>query len=115
MHTINVGELAEQVDQLPTERKAVKRRDGIHIDLEEIGYHKLLGSGQISRPLIIRTVSHSGIALARIENAKGRILETEGEEHRKHSDHPGFSVQLQPFSYPSFGFPCDFINRSFWL
>lgn len=83
MHTINVGELADQVDQLRTERKAVKRRDGSHIDLEENGYHKLLGSGQISGPLITGVVSHSGIALARIGNAKGRIPETEGEEQRK--------------------------------
>ena len=35
-NTINVGELPEQVDQLLEEKKAVKRRDGIYIDLAEL-------------------------------------------------------------------------------
>ena len=73
--TINVGELSEQVDQLLKEKKAVKRRDGIHIDLEELGYDKLLGSGQVSRrPLIIKVASYSRAALEKLEGAKGKIL-----------------------------------------
>ena len=67
--------MPEQVDQRLKEKKALKRRDGIHIDLEELGYDKLLGSGQATRPFIIKIASYSGVALEKIEKAKGRILE----------------------------------------
>ena len=74
--TINVGELSELVSRLLKEKKALERRDGIHIDLEELGYDKLLGSGQASCPLIVTVASYSETALRKIDRAKGRILRT---------------------------------------
>jgi large subunit ribosomal protein L15 len=73
VNAINVGELDEKVSKLLHEKKAVKGDDGIHIDLKEIGYDKLLGRGQITHPLIIRVASYSRSAAEKVNKAKGKI------------------------------------------
>ena len=72
---INVGELDEKVDQLLKEEKAVKRQDGIHIHLNELGYDKLLGRGKTTHPLIVQVDHHSKLAANKIETAKGKIVQ----------------------------------------
>lgn len=74
---INISEVDEEVDRLLGEGKAIKKADGIHIDLKELGYNKLLGSGKITHPLVLRVDSFSKSAAEKIKVAKGKILQTE--------------------------------------
>jgi large subunit ribosomal protein L15 len=73
---INVGEVDEEVSRLLNEGKATKKADGIHINLKELGYDKLLGSGRVTYPLFLKVDSFSKSAAEKIKRAKGRILQT---------------------------------------
>ena len=75
VEVINVGDLDEKVEAFLEEKLALKKDDGIHIDLHQLGYHKLLGRGQISHPLIIKVASHSQSAKKKVKKAKGKILQ----------------------------------------
>jgi large subunit ribosomal protein L15 len=66
---INIGELEEIAE------KYGKTENGkILIDLEGLGYTKLLGSGQITKPLIVKVPSCSKSAAEKIEEAGGKVL-----------------------------------------
>ena len=71
---INVGTLDEIAEQLVTKNLAFEKDDGVHIDLNALDIGKLLGSGKIQRPLIIKVGSFSESAKRKIEEAKGRIV-----------------------------------------
>jgi large subunit ribosomal protein L15 len=66
---INIGELEEIAE------KYGKTENGkILIDLEGLGYTKLLGSGRITKPLIVKVPSCSKSAAEKIEEAGGKVL-----------------------------------------
>jgi len=67
---INVGIVDELAEKISTK----KRKDGFFIDLESLGYTKLLGTGKVTKPLIIKVASHSKSAAEKIDQAGGRIL-----------------------------------------
>jgi large subunit ribosomal protein L15 len=77
VNAINVGELDEKVNQLLDQRKANKKKNAIHIDLQQLGYDKLLGRGQATHSLVIKVNDHSKSAQEKIEKAKGKILKAE--------------------------------------
>jgi large subunit ribosomal protein L15 len=66
---INIGKL-EELAQKTSEQKEGK----IFIDLETLGYTKLLGTGKITRPLIVKIASCSKSAAEKIKEAGGQIL-----------------------------------------
>ncbi|MGD8566115.1 MAG: uL15 family ribosomal protein [Candidatus Bathyarchaeota archaeon] len=74
INTINVGELDEKVDQLLKEEMAVRKQNGIHINLNDLGYDKLLGRGKATHTLIIHVNHHSKLAASKIETAKGKVI-----------------------------------------
>jgi large subunit ribosomal protein L15 len=66
---INVGELEEIAE------KYGKIEEGkILVDLESLGYTKLLGSGKLTKPLIVKVPSCSKSAAEKIEEAGGKVL-----------------------------------------
>jgi large subunit ribosomal protein L15 len=66
---INVGELEEIAE------KYGKTEEGkILVDLESLGYTKLLGSGKVTKPLIVKVASCSKSAAEKIEEAGGKVL-----------------------------------------
>jgi len=65
---INVGELEELVDKTTTEKE-----DKI-INLEQLGYDKLLGAGKVNRPLNIEVKSCSKSAAKKIQESGGKII-----------------------------------------
>lgn len=72
--TINVGELDCLAPHLQTEGKA-KLQDGkLHIDLSSLGWMKLLGSGRVTQPLIVRVDYSSDSAARKITEAGGEIV-----------------------------------------
>lgn len=68
IRAINVGEL----DQMASELSADNGK--YSIDLEAFGYSKLLGTGRVTKPLIVRIVSWSKSASQKIVDAGGEIL-----------------------------------------
>jgi large subunit ribosomal protein L15 len=75
---INVKKLEEIAEQFSTEKKEEK----IVIDLESFGYTKLLGTGKVTKPLVVKVTSCSKSAAEKIKEAGGQILieaEKQGE------------------------------------
>jgi large subunit ribosomal protein L15 len=73
--TVNINKL----DELSTQH-ATEREGKLVIDLTSLGYTKLLGTGQTTKPLIINIPSASKTATEKIKKAGGQIL-TAPEEH----------------------------------
>lgn len=74
VNTINVGELDELAENLLASGRATKKDDGIVIDLYSLNVDKLLGSGQVSKQLLVKVKSSSSMATKKIHDAKGQIL-----------------------------------------
>ncbi|MDH5595819.1 MAG: 50S ribosomal protein L15 [Candidatus Bathyarchaeota archaeon] len=71
---INIGQLEELADRL-TEEQPEKKKGKTVLDLNKLGYHKLLGMGNITKSLLLKIASYSGNAAKKIEKAGGQILE----------------------------------------
>jgi len=71
---INVGELAEIVDKLMAEGRAVEEDGKIVINLAEMGYYKLLGRGRITRALKVIVPEATELARKKIEEAGGEVV-----------------------------------------
>lgn len=70
VNVINVGVLDEMTEKLSTR----KEKNKFFIDLESLGYTKLLGTGNVTRPLIVKVPSCSSSATRKIKEAGGQIL-----------------------------------------
>jgi large subunit ribosomal protein L15 len=75
VNIINVGKLDEIAEKFPVE----KERGKSFIDLESLGYSKLLGAGKVKKPLVVKVASCSKSAAEKIKEAGGQIL-TETQE-----------------------------------
>jgi len=73
VNTINVGELDELTEKIIHEKKA-RGKTEIVIDLEELGYNKLLGKGRITRSVQVKVPACSEAAVKKIEDAGGQVL-----------------------------------------
>jgi large subunit ribosomal protein L15 len=73
-NAINVGELDELADKLATEKKLERKQKKIFLDLDKLGYDKLLGMGKITEPMLVKVVAHSEAAAKKIGEAGGQIL-----------------------------------------
>lgn len=67
---INVGTLNGIAAKLSTE----KQEDKTVVDLAALGYTKLLGTGRVTKPLLIRVASCSKSAAEKVKNAGGQVL-----------------------------------------
>jgi large subunit ribosomal protein L15 len=76
VNIINVGKL----DEIAAKFSAEKEEGKSLIDLESLGYTKLLGTGKITKPLIVKVASCSKSAAEKIKEAGGKILMEAQEE-----------------------------------
>ena len=67
---INVGELEELADRLDMKKEKGK----LLLDLDKLGYTKLLGMGKITKAFSVKVTSFSENAAKKIEEAGGKIL-----------------------------------------
>jgi large subunit ribosomal protein L15 len=74
INVINVGELEELAHKLAVEKRLEKKGKKDFLDLDELGYDKLLGMGKITKPILVKVASHSEVAAKKIEEAGGEIL-----------------------------------------
>ncbi|MDH7564366.1 MAG: uL15 family ribosomal protein [Candidatus Bathyarchaeota archaeon] len=73
--SVNVGKLDEIAEKFSEKTEENK----LHIDLGRLGYTKLLGTGKVTKPLIVKVCSSSKSAAEKIEKAGGQLL-TETQE-----------------------------------
>ncbi|MHA2273144.1 MAG: uL15m family ribosomal protein [Candidatus Hodarchaeales archaeon] len=72
---INVGQLDRVVPALLEQELVTKDdKDRIKVNLRELGFQKLLGSGQVQTPMIIDVDVATGKAVEKIEAAGGEVL-----------------------------------------
>ena len=77
VNVINVGKLDDLADKLESEKKLERKNKKIFLDLESLGYDKLLGTGEIMKPVIVKVASYSEAASRKLEEAGGQILKEE--------------------------------------
>jgi len=75
INIINVGQLDEVLDKLSIEKQLQKKRGKTFLDLEKLGYHKLLGAGKITQAVTVKVPSYSESAARKVEEAGGQILQ----------------------------------------
>ena len=73
--TINIGDLEDIA--LQTVGLEAGEGETISLDLEALGYEKLLGRGNVRVPLEVKIPEYSSKALEKIEAAGGNIVENE--------------------------------------
>jgi len=71
---INVGKLDDLADKLDSEKKLERKDKKIFLDLESLGYDKLLGTGEIMKPILVKVASYSEAASRKLEEAGGQIV-----------------------------------------
>ncbi len=71
--TINLFNIDEEIDKLVKEGKITKVKNKYEINLDELGYDKVLGSGKITKPVVISIKEATDKAKSKIENAGGKI------------------------------------------
>ena len=74
VNAINVGELEELIDKLSKEQKLEKKAGKVILDLEGLGYNKLLGMGKITQPILVKVGFCSETAVKKVEAVGGQIL-----------------------------------------
>jgi len=80
INIINVGELNELIEKLDREKQLEKKEGKAFLDLDKLGYQKLLATGTINKPVLVKVESCSETAAKKIEEAGGQILKEEQEE-----------------------------------
>jgi len=71
---LNVGQLSAMVDRLISEKKAQVEGQKVSVDLGELGFSKLLGSGSISKAIRVKIDRCSESALEKLKKAGGEAV-----------------------------------------
>ena len=74
VNTINIGELSQLAEKLLAQNKAKEESGKITIDLEGLGYEKLLGGGKATSRLSVKVSKYSESAAKKIQEAGGEIV-----------------------------------------
>ncbi|MEM2876243.1 MAG: uL15 family ribosomal protein [Candidatus Bathyarchaeia archaeon] len=74
LRTINLDGLEDLFDKLSSEGKLVTKEGRAFLDLENLGYDKLLGKGRVSKPYLIKVPSFSRLAVKKVEEVGGEIV-----------------------------------------
>ncbi len=70
---LNVGDLDAIAERLVENGLAEKEGDGYRINLSDIGYYKLLGSGNVRKRLFVSVGYATSKAIEKIESAGGKV------------------------------------------
>ena len=73
---VNVGILLGLFEKYHSS-EIIAEKDTDILDLNQLGYDKLLGQGKISEPIVVKVKKYSQSALKKIEEAGGQILKIE--------------------------------------
>ena len=74
INQVNISYIEQHLEKFLAEQ-LVQKQDGFYfVDLEKLGYNKLLGDGKVSMKLKIKTPYASKIAIAKVKEARGEIV-----------------------------------------
>jgi len=71
---INVGNLNRMLENLLLKNLAAKEGNSVKVNLQKIGYDKLLGSGMLNKSLIVESKYFSKSAIKKLEEAGGKAV-----------------------------------------
>jgi large subunit ribosomal protein L15 len=71
---MNVGDLEDLAMKLSAEEGLEEREGLAHLDLNRLGYNKLLGMGIVTKPFSIKVASYSESAARKVEEAGGKLI-----------------------------------------
>lgn len=71
--TINIALLLERIPSLIAQGAAIQSGKSITIDLEKLGYDKLLAQGEADKPLMLKVPQASKSAIEKVEAAGGKV------------------------------------------
>lgn len=71
---VNIDYLDEKSEELVKQGLAQKKDKAVEIDITDLGYNKVLGKGKVTKPLIIKSPKFSSLAIQKIEEAGGEIV-----------------------------------------
>ena len=74
VNIINVGKLDALVDKLDSEKKLERNEKKIFLDLESLGFDKLLGTGEVTKPMLVKVAAFSESASRKLEEVGGAIF-----------------------------------------
>ena len=74
VNPVNLSYLDEKSEELLEKGLASKENDSIIIDVTQLGYNKVLGSGRITKPLTIKAPEFSASAESKIQEAGGEAV-----------------------------------------
>jgi len=72
--TINVGELDEMADELVARGIATEVEGRIEVDVTKLGVEKVLGSGKVTRALVVKARRFSSKAMEKLAEAGGEAI-----------------------------------------
>jgi large subunit ribosomal protein L15 len=78
IRVINLRDLDSMVERLLKEKKAEKIDEGIKVNLSNLGYDKLLGSGKVNHPLIVEAKYFSKNAIKKLGEVEGKAVVING-------------------------------------
>ncbi|MFC1769136.1 uL15m family ribosomal protein [Nanoarchaeota archaeon] len=73
VNPITVSTVEQKAVKWIKDKKAKEEKGQISVDLEPLGYNKLLGSGKISQKLLITVSAASERAIKAVEDAGGKV------------------------------------------
>jgi len=71
--TINLFALDEKLDKFIKEGKVKKVKNYYELNLDELGFDKILGSGIITKPVTVAVKEATKKAISKIESAGGKV------------------------------------------
>ena len=74
INAVNLKQLDQIAEKLLKEKIAEKEEEKIKIDVSKLGFQKVLGSGKLTRPLIIEAKYFSKQAIKKIEESGGKVV-----------------------------------------
>ena len=80
IHSINIGEIDEQLEFLLAAEVAKKEGTTFKVDVGKVGYKKVLGKGQVKNPLHVYAQYISPKAQEKIEAAGGKVFPEKSSE-----------------------------------
>jgi large subunit ribosomal protein L15 len=74
VNVVNVGQLEEIVTKLELEKKLEKKSGKPFLNLEKLGYHKLLGAGRLTKAITVKVPFCSERAAQKVKEAGGKVI-----------------------------------------
>jgi len=85
-NTINISTLDQLIDKLTHEKQITKKQGKPYIDLATLGYQKLLATGKLTKPILVKVNSYSENAAKKIQEAGGQILGSETKQETEETE-----------------------------